>query len=70
MWRLEDWQNPYEKDTSLEGVNIKEVYEAGADAMLKAVLPVIEREIRAHTSVVSADAILQSKTFLEMRFNG
>lgn len=79
MWRPEDWQNPYQAqlDSTSSGTGIEgrqgnilkgasDVYEAGADAMLGVILPLIEKEVRAHTSGVSTDAIICGQLWSEM----
>ncbi len=68
MWRPEGWEELLEQIAPelLGYEKSREMVEAGADAMLKAILPVIEREIKAHTSDVSAQAIIGSELWSKM----
>lgn len=71
MWRPEEWQSPQPDGTEGElhcdiGARDHELFEEGATAMLGAVLPRIEREIRQHTSQVSAQAIIEGDLWKAM----
>lgn len=68
MWRSEDWPELRDKAIQESGISFVEVrqVELGADTMLKVALPVLEEEIRAHTSVVSAEAIIKGKLWQSM----
>lgn len=67
-WRPENWSNPYPSGSGRArtyGENYR-ILEAGADAMLKAVLTALEKEIRAHTSVVCAQEIIGGELWRRM----